>query len=79
MEINYLLSILSFVCDVEGDRATSPSCASRNGSIDASISLLEVLIVTHHTQKSVSKSTLPMANKYLFANFNCLQAERVTR
>ena len=78
-EINYLLAILSFAPSAKGDGATLPSCASRNGSIDASISLLEALIITHHTQKSVSKSTLPVANKYLFANFNCLQAERVTR
>ena len=33
---NYLLAIFSFVCGAEGDRATSPSSASRNVLIDAS-------------------------------------------
>ena len=32
----YLLALFTFVHGAEGDRATSPSSASRNGSIDAS-------------------------------------------
>ena len=38
---NYLLVTFSFVHGSEGDRATSPSSASRNGSIDASRVSLE--------------------------------------
>ena len=38
---NYLLRTFSFVRGSEGDRATSPSSASRNGSIDASRLSLE--------------------------------------
>ena len=40
-EKNYLLVTFSFVRGSEGDRATSPSSASRNGSIDASRLSLE--------------------------------------
>ena len=41
-EKNYLLAHFIFVRGVEGDRATSPFCASRNGSIDAARLSLEV-------------------------------------
>ena len=37
----YLLALFAFVCGSEGDRATSPSSASRNGPIDASKASLE--------------------------------------
>ena len=40
-EKNYLLALFTFVHGAEGDRATLPSCASRNGSIDASKLSLE--------------------------------------
>ena len=40
-EKNYLLVTFCFVHGAEGDRATSPSFASRNGSIDASRLSLE--------------------------------------
>ena len=40
-EKNYLLVTFSFVRGSEGDRATSPSFASRNGLIDASRLSLE--------------------------------------
>ena len=39
---NYLLVLFTFVRGTEGDRATSPSFASRNGSIDASTLSLKV-------------------------------------
>ena len=45
-EINYLTAILSFVHGAEGDGATSPSCATVNGSIDASSSSLEASIAS---------------------------------
>ena len=38
---NYPLALLTFIRGTEGDRATSSSCASRNGSIDASRLSLE--------------------------------------
>ena len=38
---NYLLALFTFVHGAEGDRATSPSFASRNGSIDAAKAPLE--------------------------------------
>ena len=41
MEKNYLLALFTFVRGAEGDRATSPSSASRNGSIHASRLSLE--------------------------------------
>ena len=41
MEKNYLLASFTFVRGAEGDRATLPSSASRNGSIDASRLSLE--------------------------------------
>ena len=44
MEKNYLLVLFTFVHGVEGDEATSPSFASRNGLIDASISSPEAQI-----------------------------------
>ena len=40
-EKNYLLALFTFVRGVEGDKATSPSFASRHGSIDASRLSLE--------------------------------------
>ena len=40
-EKNYLLVIFTFFRGSEGDRATSPSSASRNGLIDASRLSLE--------------------------------------
>ena len=40
-EKNYLLALFSFVRGAKGDRATSPSSASRNGSIHASKLSLE--------------------------------------
>ena len=40
-EKNYLLALSTFVSGMEGDKATSPSFASRNGSIDASRLSLE--------------------------------------
>ena len=43
---HYLLVILSFVCDVEGDETMSPSFAAENEAIDASSSSLESLIAT---------------------------------
>ena len=44
MDIIYLLVILSFVVGAKGDRATSPSCASTNRSIDASKLFLEAQV-----------------------------------
>ena len=41
IEINLLLTVVSFVYGAKGYGSTPPSCASRNGSIDASRSLLE--------------------------------------
>ena len=41
-EKSYLLALFTFFCGAEGDRATPPSFSSRNGSIDASSSSLEV-------------------------------------
>ena len=41
-EKNYLLAIFTFAHGAEGDRATSPSFASRNGSIDASKLSLDI-------------------------------------
>ena len=38
---NYLLVLFTFVHGIEGDKATSPSFASRHGSIDASRLSLE--------------------------------------
>ena len=40
---NYLLAILSFFHDTEGDEATSPSFVSENTAIDATRSWLEAL------------------------------------
>ena len=54
-EKNYLLAFLTFVHGAEGDRATSPSSASRNGSIDASRSLLEVQIERYFLQLEDAK------------------------
>ena len=36
-----MFALFTFVCGVEGDRATSPSFASRNGLIDTARALLE--------------------------------------
>ena len=62
----YLFVNLLLVHGVEGDRATSPSCANRNTTIHASSPLLEALIATHHMQGGMNGSTVPMENKYLF-------------
>ena len=45
-ETNHLLAIVLFVCGTDSDRATSPSGATINGSIDASSSSLEASIPT---------------------------------
>ena len=49
-EKNYLLAFLTFVCGAEGDRATSPSSASGNGSIYASRSSPEAQIARYFLQ-----------------------------
>ena len=45
-EKNYLTSLFTFVCGVEGDKATSPSFATENKAIGASSSSLEAVIAT---------------------------------
>ena len=49
-EKNYLLAFLTFVCGTEGERATSPSSASGNGSIYASRSSPEAQIERYFLQ-----------------------------
>ena len=67
-ETNYLLAIVLFVRGAESDRATSPSCATVNGSIDASSSSLEASIPTQQMRGDANRSSFTMANKYLFAD-----------
>ena len=52
----------------EGDEATSPSFEAENEAIDASSPSLEALIATRYMQRRCDGSTLPTANKYLFAD-----------
>ena len=59
---------LQLLTNEEGDEATSPSFAAKNEAIDASNVLLEALIAARYMQRGCDGSTLPMANRYLFAN-----------
>ena len=44
----FLLANILFICEIEGDGATTPSFSIFNGSIHASSSSLEAHIATHH-------------------------------
>ena len=64
----YLFADLLLFTSGEGDGATSPSCATVNGSIDASSSSLEASIPTQQMRGDANRSSFTMANKYLFAD-----------
>ena len=68
MANKYLLADLLLFESGEGNKATSPSCATENKSIDASNSSMEMPIATHHMRGDANENSLPMAIKCLFAN-----------
>ena len=61
---------LSFVHGVEGDRATSHSCASTKGSIDASSSSLEVQMACCFMQLVCKVREFTHKKIYLLANLS---------
>ena len=66
-EKNYLLAFLTFVCGAEGDRATSPSSASGNGSIYASRSSPEAQIARYFLQLEDEVGHFHTEKNYLLA------------
>ena len=62
-----LFANLLFCTAGEGDEATSPSFAAKKQGIEASIMLLEALNATCKYKGIAHGSSLPTANKYLFA------------
>ena len=68
-EKNYLLVTFSFVRGSEGDRVTSPSSASRNGSIDASRLSLEAQMEHDFMQLEAKVGHFAHRKKNLIALF----------
>ena len=66
-EKKYLLAIVTFVRGAEGDRATSPSSASRKGSIDAPRASLEVQMQRYFMQLAGEAGHFTQRKNYLLA------------
>ena len=76
---NSLLAILSFVRGKQGDETTSPSFEAENEAIDASSSLLEVLISTLQMQRTCERQHFTHGKQNTcLPIFNCLQVKRAT-
>ena len=68
-EKNYLLVTFSFLRGSDGDRATSPSSASRNGWIDASRLSLEAQMERDFMQPEAEVGHFAHGKKYQLALF----------
>ena len=69
MKKNYLFALFTFVRGTEGGRATSPSFASRNGSIDASRLSLEAQMKRDLMQLEGKVGHFAHEKNYLLALF----------
>ena len=67
-QTKYLFANLEVFTSGKGDKAMLPSLTLENGAIDASSMLVEALCATRYMEMGCNGSTLPMANKNLFAN-----------